>query len=67
MDSVIAVHLKGHFAPLRHAAAYWRQQHKTGRTVRASVVNTTSTSGLFGNPGQANYGAAKAASPRSPV
>ena len=59
-DKVIAVHLKGHFAPLRHAAAYWRQQSKTGRTVRASVVNTTSTSGLYGNPGQANYGAAKA-------
>jgi len=59
-DSVVAVHLKGHFAPLRHAAAYWRQQHKAGQRVRASVVNTTSTSGLFGNPGQANYGAAKA-------
>ena len=59
-DSVIAVHLKGHFAPLRHAAAYWRRQAKAGRVVKASVVNTTSTSGLYGNPGQANYGAAKA-------
>ena len=59
-DSVIAVHLKGHFAPTRHAAAYWRQRAKSGTDVRASVINTSSTSGLLGNPGQSNYGAAKA-------
>jgi NAD(P)-dependent dehydrogenase (short-subunit alcohol dehydrogenase family) len=57
---VIAVHLKGHFVPTRHAAAYWRAQAKSGAAVRASVVNTSSTSGLLGNPFQANYGAAKA-------
>lgn len=59
-DSVIHVHLKGHFVPTRHAAAYWREQVKAGREVRAAVVNTSSTSGLLGNPGQTNYGAAKA-------
>jgi NAD(P)-dependent dehydrogenase (short-subunit alcohol dehydrogenase family) len=59
-DSVVQVHLKGHFVPTRHAAAYWRQQTKDGKEVRASVINTSSTSGLLGNPGQANYGAAKA-------
>jgi NAD(P)-dependent dehydrogenase (short-subunit alcohol dehydrogenase family) len=59
-DLVIDVHLKGHFVPLRHAATYWREQTKAGRTVEASVINTSSTSGLHGNPGQANYGAAKA-------
>jgi NAD(P)-dependent dehydrogenase (short-subunit alcohol dehydrogenase family) len=59
-DSVIHVHLKGHFAPTRWAAAYWREQAKAGKTVRASVINTSSTSGLLGNPGQTNYGAAKA-------
>ncbi|MGP8058523.1 MAG: SDR family oxidoreductase [Acidimicrobiales bacterium] len=59
-DSVIHVHLKGHFVPTRHAASYWRGQSKAGREVRASVVNTSSTSGLLGNPGQTNYGAAKA-------
>lgn len=59
-DSVIAVHLKGHFVVLRHAAAYWREQSKSGNTVHASVINTSSTSGLLGNPGQSNYGAAKA-------
>ncbi|HUO47302.1 MAG TPA: SDR family oxidoreductase [Acidimicrobiales bacterium] len=59
-DSVIHVHLKGHFVPLRHAAAYWREKTKAGDEVKASVVNTSSTSGLLGNPGQANYGAAKA-------
>lgn len=59
-DTVIRVHLKGHFVPLRHAAAYWRSQVKDGKEVRASVINTSSTSGLLGNPGQANYGAAKA-------
>ena len=58
-DDVIAVHLKGHFAPTRHAAVYWRTEHKAGRTKRRNLVHTTSTSGLFANPGQANYGAAK--------
>jgi NAD(P)-dependent dehydrogenase (short-subunit alcohol dehydrogenase family) len=59
-DAVVHVHLKGHFAPTRHAAAYWRERSKEGKEVRAAVVNTSSTSGLLGNPGQANYGAAKA-------
>ena len=59
-DSVIAVHLKGTFAVLHHAAAYWRQRAKEGHTNDARVINTTSPSGLFGNPGQGNYGAAKA-------
>jgi NAD(P)-dependent dehydrogenase (short-subunit alcohol dehydrogenase family) len=58
-DDVIRVHLKGHFAPLRHAAAYWRDQSKAGNAVNASVISTSSTSGLFGNVGQTNYGAAK--------
>jgi len=59
-DSVIRVHMRGHFVPTRHAATWWREQAKDGREIRASVVNTSSTSGLLGNPGQANYGAAKA-------
>jgi NAD(P)-dependent dehydrogenase (short-subunit alcohol dehydrogenase family) len=58
-DSVIQVHLKGHFCPTRHAAAYWREQAKSGKEVVAALVHTTSTSGLFANPGQANYDAAK--------
>jgi NAD(P)-dependent dehydrogenase (short-subunit alcohol dehydrogenase family) len=59
-DAVIAVHLKGAFAPTRHAAAYWRDQAKAGNPVTARIVNTSSPSGLFGNAGQTNYGAAKA-------
>ncbi|MGC2174390.1 MAG: SDR family oxidoreductase [Acidimicrobiales bacterium] len=59
-DAVISVHLKGHFVPTRHAAAYWREQAKSGKTVHASIINTSSTSGLLGNVGQSNYGAAKA-------
>ena len=59
-DSVINVHLKGHFVPTRHAATYWREQAKAGKTVKASIINTSSTSGLLGNVGQSNYGAAKA-------
>lgn len=59
-DDVVRVHLKGHFVPTRWAAAWWRGEAKAGRVRRASVVNTSSTSGLFGNPGQCNYGAAKA-------
>jgi NAD(P)-dependent dehydrogenase (short-subunit alcohol dehydrogenase family) len=58
-DAVIAVHLKGHFAPSRWAAAYWREEHKAGRGKRRNMVHTSSTSGLFSNPGQSNYGAAK--------
>jgi NAD(P)-dependent dehydrogenase (short-subunit alcohol dehydrogenase family) len=59
-DSVIAVHLKGTFSPTRHAAAYWREQVKGGVTVEARIINTTSPSGIYGNAGQTNYGAAKA-------
>jgi NAD(P)-dependent dehydrogenase (short-subunit alcohol dehydrogenase family) len=59
-DAVIAVHLKGHFAPTRHAAAHWRERTKAGEEVRGRVINTSSPSGVFGNVGQANYGAAKA-------
>ena len=58
-DDVVRVHLRGHFMPTRWAATYWREQSKAGQTVKASVVNTSSTSGLFGNAGQTNYGAAK--------
>src|SRR5262245_21190311 len=59
-DAVLEVHLKGHFAPTRHAAAHWRERSKAGEDVRARVINTSSPSGVFGNVGQANYGAAKA-------
>ena len=59
-DSVITVHLKGTFCVTRHAAAYWKGEFDEGRMNDARVINTTSSSGLFGNPGQANYGAAKA-------
>ena len=59
-DAVIEVHLKGHFAPTRHAAVYWRDRAKAGEEVRARVINTASPSGVFGNVGQSNYGAAKA-------
>jgi NAD(P)-dependent dehydrogenase (short-subunit alcohol dehydrogenase family) len=59
-DSVIHVHLKGHFVPTHWAANHWREQSKAGKDVDAAIVNTSSTSGLIGNPGQANYGAAKA-------
>ena len=60
-DSVIQVHLKGHFCPLRHAAAHWREQSKAGEQLNAAVINTASGSGTFlPNAGQINYGAAKA-------
>jgi NAD(P)-dependent dehydrogenase (short-subunit alcohol dehydrogenase family) len=60
-DAVIRVHLKGTFAPSRHAAAYWRERHKaSGGPVMGRIINTTSTSGIYGNVGQSNYGAAKA-------
>ncbi|MFF8323646.1 SDR family oxidoreductase [Rhodococcus qingshengii] len=59
-DAVIRVHLKGHFAPLRHAAAYWRAEAKAGKTVDARIINTSSGAGLQGSIGQGNYAAAKA-------
>jgi NAD(P)-dependent dehydrogenase (short-subunit alcohol dehydrogenase family) len=59
-DSVIQVHLKGTFAPSRHAAAYWRDKAKADGPQKARIINTSSTSGIYGNIGQANYGAAKA-------
>lgn len=59
-DAVIAVHLKGTFGPTRHAAEYWRNRAKSGAVNDARVINTTSPSGLFGSPGQTNYGSAKA-------
>ncbi|MCU1463995.1 MAG: Short-chain dehydrogenase [Acidimicrobiales bacterium] len=59
-DAVINVHLKGHFAATHHAAAYWREQSKAGAEVKAAVINTSSSAGLAGNPGQTNYAAAKA-------
>ena len=59
-DSVINVHLKGHFAPSHHAARYWREKAKAGEALSARIVNTASEAGLYGNAGQANYGAAKA-------
>ena len=59
-DDVVSVHLKGHFCPTRHAAAYWREQSKAGEPVDARIINTASPSGLYGNTGQTNYGAAKA-------
>lgn len=59
-DAVIQVHLKGTFAPSHHAAAYWRELSKaTGTQVDARIINTSSVSGIYGNPGQTNYGAAK--------
>jgi NAD(P)-dependent dehydrogenase (short-subunit alcohol dehydrogenase family) len=59
-DTVLRVDLKGHFAPLRHAAAYWRERAKAGEPVAARIVNTSSGAGLMGSVGQGNYGAAKA-------
>jgi NAD(P)-dependent dehydrogenase (short-subunit alcohol dehydrogenase family) len=59
-DAVIRVHLKGHFAPMRHAAAYWRAESKAGRQPDARVINTSSGAGLLGSVGQGNYSAAKA-------
>ena len=59
-DAVIRVHLKGHFAPLRHAAAYWRAEAKAGRPRAGRVVNTSSGAGLQGSIGQSAYSAAKA-------
>jgi len=60
-DGVIKVHLKGTFAPARHACAYWRDLNKaTGEPVHGRIINTSSVSGIYGNIGQTNYGAAKA-------
>jgi NAD(P)-dependent dehydrogenase (short-subunit alcohol dehydrogenase family) len=59
-DAVINVHLKGTFAPTRHAAGYWREQSKAGDQPDARIINTSSPSGIYGNVGQTNYGAAKA-------
>src|SRR6202012_386584 len=59
-DAVIKVHLRGTFAPTRHAVEYWRNRTKAGETNDARVINTTSPSGIYGNVGQTNYGAAKA-------
>ncbi len=59
-DAVIRVHLKGHFAPLRHAGAYWRAESKEGRQRAARVINTSSGAGLQGSLGQTTYSAAKA-------
>ena len=59
-DDVVRVHMKGHFVPTRWAATYWREQVKAGADVKANLIHTSSTSGLLGNPGQTNYGAAKA-------
>ena len=59
-DGVINVHLKGTFAPTHHAANYWRERAKAGEENDARVINTSSPSGIYGNIGQANYGAAKA-------
>jgi NAD(P)-dependent dehydrogenase (short-subunit alcohol dehydrogenase family) len=59
-DAVIRVHLKGHFATMRHAASYWRDQAKAGRTRQARIINTSSGAGLQGSIGQATYSAAKA-------
>ncbi|MEV4185015.1 SDR family oxidoreductase [Streptosporangium canum] len=59
-DEVIRVHLKGHFLPLRHAGAHWRERAKAGGPVDARVINTSSGAGLLGSVGQGNYAAAKA-------
>jgi len=60
-DDVVRVHLKGHVAMTRWAATHWREQHKLGATGRRNLVHTSSTSGLYANPGQSNYGSAKSA------
>ncbi len=59
-DAVIKVHLKGTFAPTHFAAAYWRDRHKAGHITNGRIINTSSVSGIYGNIGQTNYGAAKA-------
>src|SRR6185369_5437056 len=59
-DLVVRVHLKGTFATSRHASAWWRERSKAGEVNDARIINTTSVSGIYANPGQTNYGAAKA-------
>ena len=59
-DAVIKVHLKGTFGPAHFAAEHWRDRHKAGQPVSGRIINTSSVSGIYGNPGQTNYGAAKA-------
>ena len=63
-DDVIKVHLRGHFMPTRAAARYWREQSKAGATLKPSLINTTSTSGLFNNPGQVTTAQPRPESPR---
>src|SRR5205814_3329521 len=59
-DAVIKVHLKGTFAPAHHAARYFRDQNKkTGELIKGRIITTSSVSGIYGNIGQTNYGAAK--------
>jgi NAD(P)-dependent dehydrogenase (short-subunit alcohol dehydrogenase family) len=58
-DEVLRVHLKGHVATTKWAATYWREQHKAGIERRRNLIHTGSTSGIYANPGQANYGPAK--------
>ncbi|HVN86343.1 MAG TPA: SDR family oxidoreductase [Candidatus Binatia bacterium] len=60
-DAVVGVHLKGTFNMSRHASEYWREEHKKGNILNGRIINTSSDSGLLGNVGQTNYGAAKAA------
>ncbi|MXP23482.1 SDR family oxidoreductase [Gordonia sp. HNM0687] len=61
-DDVMRVHLRGTFCPTKHAVNYWRERHKAGQPVaHPRIINTSSPSGLYGNVGQSNYGAAKAA------
>ena len=59
-DAIMAVHLKGTFGPSHHAAAHWRAKAKAGEEVYGRIINTASPSGIYGNVGQTNYGAAKA-------
>ena len=66
-DAVIAVHLKGTFAPSRWAAAYWREQSKAGKPTDGRIINTTSVSGIYGNRARPTTGPPRPASPRSPT
>lgn len=59
-DTIMSVHLKGHFCISSHAVHYWRGQSKEGKPVDGRIINTTSGAGLQGSIGQSNYAAAKA-------
>jgi NAD(P)-dependent dehydrogenase (short-subunit alcohol dehydrogenase family) len=59
-DAVVSVHMKGHFCPTHHVSRHWRERAKAGEQLSARLINTASPSGLYGNVGQSNYGAAKA-------